>query len=303
MLFEQYVLMPRDKLTRGRLESMLAPISRINKALQELPGKDLMQAKLAEWRKRVNDIYALPENSPQFRTQLKILWSEDQYLLLITNPTSDDDVIPPEITRKIESFLVLSATSEALEKNLNYLLSLYWAEKAARSQHDHSKLKGDVAKGMADQVESQWLNAYKWMEKYLNAYGLAPSSESWAAHLHTVHQRIDQGAADPSLLDEFFTDLHKGLYLRLLQSEALRRTGKTTEARASAQQLADDVQALRDNAELKNLLAKFEAKFKKTNDEGERKEYLAVLERWSGTLGAHGSVAWIGHTAALRAKE
>jgi hypothetical protein len=306
-LLEQYSLYPREKLTRGRLENMLPRLSRIDKILLELnraQGKEALEGKIAEWRSKVEEVYSIDEKNPLSQIQRSALWSEDPYFRLIIAPANEEEELP-KVEKRVLSFLVLTATAEALDKESLHLLALYWLEKAERSHNEISRFvasKTPVPKNRKDQAEMDWKNALKWTQKYLDRYGFAPGDDSWSSQMQSLQQQVDLAALDISIAEEFIKDVHRTLTLRLNQIDALRVFGQGAAADTKAQALAADAKKLCDSSELKDFLANFKTRVGDTKqlDETRREEYLKTLDQLAATLEPYGSVYWNGHAASAR---
>jgi hypothetical protein len=314
-LSDRFALVPQDRMTRGRLENMMSPLNQIDKVLREFAltaGKE--EQDIAIWRTKVEDVYALPENSPQARAerlaQIQALWHDDPLLRMLLTPSAEEEDLAPEVVAqqapKALGVIVLSTTRETLEKSTWYLLALRWLEEAERGQNELDQLaSGKDPKGRASQIAEHRKNSLFWMHKYLESHGLSPSAGNWSTQLQALEERWDiMPKPNLELVLEFVRDIHRGLSLRLLEVDLLWRAESPATARIQAEKLIADVAKLcqeKDN-ELRQLLDKFETKVKLDKFASTKNENLDKLQQARKTLEPGGSIAWIGHAAALRLK-
>jgi hypothetical protein len=108
---------------------------------------------------------------------------------------------------------------------------------------------------------------------------------------------------DVILAEEFFSNLHRSLAVRLHQIDALGTIGDTKEAAARAAQLAQEVKKLRDSEDIKDLVSGFTSKVNASKaTKAVRQKQVEALQRLSGTLEPGGSIHWVGQAAAVRAE-
>jgi hypothetical protein len=304
-LVDQYVLFPRDKLTRGQLEAMLPPLSRMKSLLEEIGrgmGREAMAEDIKKWRDGLTKALEQSNGIVETPAVQNAFWDHDVYLKLLLSAATGDLPDSKQFPRRTLSYLVLQSTRETLEENQHYLVALYWLDLASRGQNELNKFLGEKGKApetRTKQVKTDWENALKLIENYLSEHGPAPGSPNWSKQMFVLRERWER-MADLALIQEFFNTVHRSLCLRLEQIDALMVLGQSAQARARAEELAADAQKIRDSTELQALLDAVKAKLKASNEDT-RKEQMQVHAQLAKTLETGGSIAWIGHAAAVRA--
>jgi hypothetical protein len=300
-LFRKYVLSAQDRMSRGRLDDAMRRLSRINAVVQDFrraaPAPQARARAVAEWSMQVRKVYlAVARNLPSAPKQVEDLWSEDQYILALAEP-SEEEAEPPSAEQRAVGFLVLGAAADPLDNDAVYRLALCWQEKAARLRADLAREPGA---GRQDALRGAWDNARDLAREYAGRHGLGPAD----VRLHLQAVLAEWRAADSQpgiaigLWDYLFRDFRRAAAARLIQARALREAGQDGEARQVLRKLADEVAALRQNKELRGALAEclgWATQFPAAQQALPR----ARLERLTGELGPGGSLAWLEQGALL----
>lgn len=307
-LFEHYLLQPHDRITRGRLDDILKPLDRFRTALnaiQDAPLKEgEFEQKLAEWKQRVRQLYlAASQDQAQAQTMLNRIWSEDQFLLFLLMPGNEDQELPRHLKPDILSFLVLKAANQPVRERQNYLLALYWREKAERFEqqiHEMQAAQRKPSQNLRAHAANAWGNAVDWSAKYNSAAPLTP--EAIDNQLQHLQQRWQEADLDIQALEQFFKQLHLSAAAYLLQAEALEQAGTPAKAQQVRQRLEQNLHSLLTNEPLSQQLKDFQKRTEQV-DGSVRAVLQQRLDKFRGTLQPGGSLYWMAYTAALQRQQ
>jgi hypothetical protein len=307
-LFEHYLVEPRDRITRGRLDDILKPLDRMRTALDAIQAASLKEGefeqKLAQWKQRVRSLYLeAGQGQAQAQTELNRVWSEDQFLLFLLMPGNEDQELPRHLQPGILSFLVLKAANQPVRERQNYLLAQYWREKAERFEQQVRELQTahrKPSKDLRQQASNAWGNAVDWSGSYIAAAPLTPGAiESQLQHLQ---RRWQVASLDIQALEQFFRQLHLSAAMQLLHAEALEQSGQSRQAQQSRQQLQQNLQTLLASEELQQQLKDFQKRTEQL-DGALRSALEQRVEQFRGTLQPGGSLHWMACTAALQGQK
>jgi hypothetical protein len=299
-LFLKYTFLPRERLARGRVEDATRALTHINGVIQKFNSRAPRGAELArevaEWRRRLLGAYLLvARQDPAGRKRVEELWSEDQFILELSQLSSEEDEPPREEWKaqwKTLSYLVLAATGEPLDDDAVFLLAVSLQERAEQA-------RGPSAK---ESRRGSWEDAEGLARQYGNQHPLA--ADEVHARLQPVLRPWQTGptqlAVALGLWDHLFRDFARAATARLFRARALRGAGKPDEAREVARRLAEDLAALRQNTDLRAALdgcLKRVPEFASLQQEVARSR----LERLLHELGPEGNLAWLERRALLAA--
>jgi hypothetical protein len=303
-LFVGYVLVPHERLTRGVLDGVTGKLARLERVTeefrQEAPSREVLRQQLGEWHWRVKEAYlAAARHGPAGQKQVEQLWSEDQYLLYLTDLSEENNELPKKLERGTLSFLVLEATGELLTDEALYLLGLCRHDMAVRLEI--ALARSSATADQRQRLAKAWDNAEFWWRKYAERYAL--TAEAVRERLHPVVSQWHGGGgqldAALGVWELLFRDFRRALTARLRQAEAKLKAGRKEEAREILRQLATEADALRQNkdvrAGLRGCLAKVPA-FPANQQEVVRFR-LGQLAR---ELEPDGTLAWLAASARAR---
>jgi hypothetical protein len=300
-LFDGYVLVPHDRLTRGLLDGPTRKLARIERITDEFrasaPTRAELRRQALEWRDRLSQAYlAKVQHGAAGEKELERLWSEDQYLLHLVDLSEPDEDEQPKLERKLErktlSDIVLDATSELLADDAVYLLGLCTQEMAVRLEIERARQAGNAAQ--KDALRKAWENAEDWWGKYADRYPFGP--EVVQARLKPVLAQWHGGGVDRDsalgLWTQLFRDFRRAITARLGQAKAKARAGALAEARELLRPLAGEVEALRQNAELQAAVKQClqQAEQMPAVQQARLRSWLQQLAR---ELEPDGSLAWL----------
>jgi hypothetical protein len=309
-MVDRHTLYAADKLKRGRLEDVIPPLSKLDKALKSMQqsrkGKAEMEGEIDQWRDKVEAAYAAAAQNPQAQSALASVWNPDPYLRYLLTPPVEEADDPQNVARGVLSFIILYGTEPSLSKEMKYLLALYWFDSAGRARNEVERyaaanLKPTQAK--VDKAASDAENAIKWAQKYEEEFGLSPNHLAY--HLDALEKDRQLAPLDLTLGEELVKDLHRSLALRLEEIDTLALLGRTGDAAARAEELAADVQKLCEDGRVAKFLEKFKTSLREEKGLGDavREAALKHMDNLKATLENNGSVAWLGHAAAVRAAQ
>jgi hypothetical protein len=296
-LYSKYIYTPRSGLWRGTVEEATRKLSRIERLVPELrqqaPPPQEFHDQVAAWSARVKEAFlAESRKEPGAEGKFGRTLREDMYLQVLARAEDEEEQPRP---KGILTFALMEVIGDGLRNDATYLLAQTWQDKAARAQAGVS----------GENVRLAWENAENWAQRYAEQHPLAlaavqprvqAASALWQ-RLGRSRNPLEHKIAQAQW-EALFRDLRRAATARLVQASALEGMGKPQAARAVFQQLADQLEALGKDPEMKAAL----------------ENCLRVTEGLGGSLHVQaqtffrqrqedlrqGSLYWLGYSARLR---
>jgi hypothetical protein len=319
LLYDKYALHAHDNLVRGRLDEATRRLIQAMSVLQYFDAARLPEgqftSEVGQWRERVKQVsLALIRQAPDAPKLWNNLWAEDQFLAMLLMPREELDAGPGAapagaaaggIAPKILSFIVIRSLAGSLRNETSYLQALCWQEKVERMETERAR---DPRRVSPKERQDKWGNVQDWWRKYAVQNPFAKP----ALHAHVKNLSGRVAPAEFGLLvgswEWLFRDLRAGFHGRLLQAEGLEKTGKTIDARALLQNMANDLAGLRGDADLEKGLRSVRTQLGLLRSAAAQQraplepldELIARLDGLERDLGAGGSFAGLRTTAVYR---
>ncbi len=294
LLYEKYVLAPREQILRGRLEEASKQLVRLRTALDAYaaaqPDEADFVAQLARWRERAKQAF-LKFRQEKAQRPLDELWSEDTYILGVLT-LGEEERDQQKLRRGLPGFVTFRAAGEALRKEVVYLQALRWHEKAELRQAQLGRAVSAKGKQrLHAEADDVWNNAQERWGQYQHQSDNPATPNAVKARLLALGGAGDVNAVG-ELLDYFFADVRRALHARLLQAEAFAKNGKAKAARTALEGVLRQLDALDNSPDLKLLRTRLPGRLQVEHAE-------ALVAALFADVAPDGTFAWMRRRAAL----